>query len=65
MACEHEGLCWTVFSCPNYCDSTGNKGGWITISDKGDLTPHKFEAVPHPDVKPMAYSNMFNMMGMM
>ncbi|ORX34306.1 putative phospho protein phosphatase [Kockovaella imperatae] len=64
VACEHNGLCWTVFSCPNYCDSTGNQGGWITISDSGDLTPHTFDAVPHPDVKPMAYSNMFGMMGM-
>lgn len=24
-AIEHDGLCITVFSCPNYCDSTGNK----------------------------------------
>lgn len=24
-AVEHDGLCITVFSCPNYCDSTGNK----------------------------------------
>jgi len=24
-AIEHDGLCITTFSCPNYCDSTGNK----------------------------------------
>lgn len=26
-AIEHDGLCITTFSCPNYCDSTGNKVG--------------------------------------
>ena len=25
-AVEHDGLCITVFSCPNYCDNVGNKG---------------------------------------
>jgi serine/threonine-protein phosphatase 5 len=24
-AIEHDGLCITTFSCPNYCDTTGNK----------------------------------------
>jgi serine/threonine-protein phosphatase 5 len=24
-AIEHDGLCITTFSCPNYCDSTGNQ----------------------------------------
>lgn len=75
---EHNGRLITVFSAPNYCDSTGNKGGVVHISenpsydkaaDNGEgyrenndqncpwtLDIERFEAVPHPDMKPMAYS---------
>ena len=54
---SHDGKCITVFSAPNYCDQMGNKGAFITLSE--DLVPKftTFEAVPHPDVKPMAYAN--------
>ncbi|VDN37898.1 unnamed protein product [Gongylonema pulchrum] len=48
---HHEGKCITVFSAPNYCDTMGNKGAFITI--KGDdLTPRftSFTAVEHPSV---------------
>ena len=61
---SHDGKCITVFSAPNYCDSIGNKGAFINLwgtDDKG-LTPPKFvtyEAVPHPQVRPMAYANPF------
>ena len=54
----HDGKCITVFSAPNYCDSMGNQGAFISL--KGDdLTPvfTSYEAVPHPNVKPMAYAN--------
>jgi serine/threonine-protein phosphatase 5 len=36
----------------------GNKGAFITMNGK-DMKPHftTYEAVPHPDVKPMAYAN--------
>ena len=55
---NHDGKCITVFSAPNYCDSMGNKGAYINIKGN-DLTPqyHTYEAVPHPNVKPMAYAN--------
>lgn len=75
---EHNGRLITVFSAPNYCDSTGNLGGVVHItenakyesaSDNGEgyrdtqetncpwnLELETFEAVPHPDLKPMAYS---------
>lgn len=75
---EHNGRLITVFSAPNYCDSTGNLGGVVHItenpkydaaSDDGEgyrladdpncpwtLTSETFAAVPHPDLKPMAYS---------
>lgn len=75
---EHNGRLITVFSAPNYCDSTGNLGGVVHITentnyDKSNdtgtgykdpndpncpwlLTTETFEAVPHPDIKPMAYS---------
>ncbi|KAI5959049.1 PPT1 [Candida pseudojiufengensis] len=75
---EHNGRLITVFSAPNYCDSTGNLGGVLHFienskydptKDEGDgykkiedennpwlLTNETFEAVEHPDIKPMAYS---------
>ncbi len=39
-------------------DTMGNKGAFITMNGK-DMKPHftTYEAVPHPDVKPMAYAN--------
>ncbi|XP_063231189.1 serine/threonine-protein phosphatase 5-like [Bacillus rossius redtenbacheri] len=54
----HEGRCITVFSAPNYCDTMGNKGAFINLNGK-DLKPQftTYEAVPHPNVKPMAYAN--------
>jgi len=54
----HDGKCITVFSAPNYCDTMGNSGAFITL-DGGDMSPKftTYEAVPHPNVKPMAYAN--------
>ena len=65
---EHNNKLVTVFSAPNYCDAQGNRGGIIHIvpgkgviglngNDDEDLTVETFEAVKHPDIKPMAYSN--------
>lgn len=75
---EHNGRLITVFSAPNYCDSTGNLAGVVHITENADyskedddgegyrdpndincpwnLQTETFEAVPHPDLKPMAYS---------
>lgn len=50
---EHDGRCITVFSAPRYCDSTENKGAYINIETDYKLQYHQFEAVPHPDIKPM------------
>ena len=63
---EHDGRCITVFSAPKYCDSTENKGAYINIESDYKLQYHQFDAVPHPDIKPMAYANqgMMSMMGM-
>ncbi|XP_066138283.1 serine/threonine-protein phosphatase 5 [Euwallacea fornicatus] len=54
----HDGKCITVFSAPNYCDTMGNKGAFIILNGK-DMIPQytTYEAVPHPNVKPMAYAN--------
>ncbi|XP_026494359.1 serine/threonine-protein phosphatase 5 [Vanessa tameamea] len=54
----HDGKCITVFSAPNYCDTMGNLGAFITMNGK-ELKPKftSYEAVPHPDVKPMAYAH--------
>ncbi|CAL0309730.1 unnamed protein product [Lupinus luteus] len=57
---DHDGKLITVFSAPNYCDQMGNKGAFIRF-EAPDLKPNiiTFSAVPHPDVKPMAYANNF------
>ncbi|ODV74466.1 protein serine/threonine phosphatase [Cyberlindnera jadinii NRRL Y-1542] len=52
---EHDGKCITVFSAPNYCDSTGNIGAVINFKD--ELEYFTFEAVEHPAVPPMAYTS--------
>ncbi|KAI9786846.1 MAG: hypothetical protein M1839_005077 [Geoglossum umbratile] len=56
--CEIGGMltCLLVFSAPKYCDSTENKGAYIDIGPELKLEYHKFDAVPHPDIKPMAYA---------
>jgi serine/threonine-protein phosphatase 5 len=53
---EHDGKTITVFSAPNYCDSMGNKGAFIHLDASMEPRFTKFEAVPHPNVKPMAYA---------
>lgn len=55
-AVEHDGLCTTVFSAPNYVDQVGNKGAFIRINAEGDQKYFQFEATPHPPMKPMAYA---------
>jgi len=30
-AIEHDGLCTTVFSAPNYVDQVGNKGAFVCL----------------------------------
>ncbi|WFD30500.1 protein-serine/threonine phosphatase [Malassezia sp. CBS 17886] len=53
---EHEGLCCTVFSAPNYCDSAGNLAAFARIDDQGTLVWTTFTAQPHPNIRPMAYA---------
>jgi len=53
---EHNGKCITVFSAPNYCDTIGNKGAIINITPDLKLNYVTFEAVPHPNIRPMAYA---------
>ncbi|CAM8990137.1 unnamed protein product [Rhodiola kirilowii] len=57
---DHDGKLITVFSAPNYCDQMGNKGAFIRF-EAPELKPNivTFSAVPHPDVKPMAYASNF------
>jgi serine/threonine-protein phosphatase 5 len=54
---EHAGHCITVFSAPRYCDSTENKGAFINFGPSYEPEYVKFDAVPHPDVKPMVSTN--------
>ena len=69
---EHGGKCVTIFSAPNYCDTVGNKGAFINIrkrdNDASKRPPltfdyQKFEAVPHPSVKPMCYASRYGGFG--
>ena len=62
---EHGGLLATVFSAPNYCDQMGNKGAYIRFNGN-DMVPHftTFDAVPHPNVRPMQFANQFMQYGM-
>ncbi|XP_076906169.1 serine/threonine-protein phosphatase 5-like isoform X1 [Bidens hawaiensis] len=57
---DHDGKLITVFSAPNYCDQMGNKGAFIRF-EAPTIEPKivTFSAVPHPDVKPMAYASNF------
>ncbi|KIH88664.1 protein phosphatase 5 [Sporothrix brasiliensis 5110] len=54
---EHNGKCITVFSAPKYCDMTENRGAYINIGSDYKLNFHQFNAVPHPNIRPMAYAN--------
>ncbi|KAF8608507.1 protein phosphatase 5 [Ceratobasidium sp. AG-I] len=63
-AIEHDGLCTTVFSAPNYVDQVGNKGAYVRIDAQGERSYFTFEAKPHPPMKPMAYGNAGLGMGM-
>eukprot|EP01023_Acetabularia_acetabulum_P062475 TRINITY_DN7693_c0_g2_i9.p9 TRINITY_DN7693_c0_g2~~TRINITY_DN7693_c0_g2_i9.p9 ORF type:complete len:120 (-),score=31.65 TRINITY_DN7693_c0_g2_i9:616-975(-) len=56
----HDGQLVTIFSAPNYCDQMGNKGAFVQFSGR-DMVPHftQFEAVEHPNVKPMQFANGF------
>ncbi|KEI40671.1 uncharacterized protein L969DRAFT_72019 [Mixia osmundae IAM 14324] len=62
---EHDGLCMTVFSAPNYIDQVGNKAAFIRISDDGKLDFETYEAQPHPAIRPMAYAASGFAQGMM
>jgi serine/threonine-protein phosphatase 5 len=42
-----------VFSAPRYCDQTENRGAYINIGPDYKLQFNQFDAVPHPDIKPM------------
>ena len=53
---EHGGKTITVFSAPNYCDTMGNKGAFIHFDGTWEPKFTQYEAVSHPDVKPMAYA---------
>lgn len=42
-----------VFSAPRYCDSTENRGAYINIGPDYKLRYEQFDAVPHPNIRPM------------
>lgn len=36
---HHDGKCYTIFSAPNYCDTIGNQGAFITITGDNLFPP--------------------------
>ncbi|KAF8463589.1 Metallo-dependent phosphatase-like protein [Kalaharituber pfeilii] len=54
---EHDGRCITVFSAPNYVDTSNNAGAYINVDSNYELQHNTFREVPHPPVKPMAYAS--------
>jgi serine/threonine-protein phosphatase 5 len=60
----HDGKLVTVFSAPNYCDTMGNKGAYITLDHNINPTYTSFTHVEHPPIKPMFYANSMYRMGM-
>jgi serine/threonine-protein phosphatase 5 len=39
---DHDGLCCTIFSAPNYCGTMGNLGAWAHIDDQGTIIFNDF-----------------------
>jgi serine/threonine-protein phosphatase 5 len=58
-----DGRLVTIFSAPNYCDQMGNKGAYISFDCTMKPKFTQFSAVPHPNVRAMAYAG--GMMGLM
>lgn len=59
---DHDGRLITIFSAPNYVDQVGNFGAVIVFKNdntSGSFTTEfkQFKEVPHPNIKPMAYSS--------
>jgi len=54
-----------VFSAPKYCDMTENRGAYINIGSDLKLRFNQFDAVPHPDIRPMAYAQSSVMSSLM
>ena len=54
---EADGRVVTIFSAPNYCDQSGNKGAVIKFKG-ADMSPHfvQFTAQPHPNIPAMHYA---------
>lgn len=57
---DHDTL-MSVFSAPNYLDTGGNKGAFLTLTPgpngKLQASPTSYTAVPHPDLPPMYHQN--------
>jgi serine/threonine-protein phosphatase 5 len=51
-----QGFTVTIFSASNYVDQVGNKGAFARIDPQGTIEYIQFDAQPHPDLKPMHYS---------
>lgn len=59
---DHPQL-FTVFSAPDYMDTGGNKGAYLTVSNIGGeltVTPTEFEKSSHPDTPPMIWQKHFD-----
>lgn len=57
-ALEQNGMLYTVFSAPNYCDVMKNKGAFLKFKGNS-VVPEcvTFTEVPHPDVPSLKYAH--------
>merc|ERR1712066_910374 len=59
---DHPQL-WTVFSAPDYMDTGGNKGAYLTVKNEGgslEVRPNVFEKSEHPPTPPMIWQKYFD-----
>jgi serine/threonine-protein phosphatase 5 len=54
----HGGLCVTVFSAPNYCDASRNKGAVLRLEHGGDPQYVQFDAVENGGLPCMYYQRL-------
>jgi len=58
---DHPQL-YTVFSAPDYMDTGGNKGAFMTVANNNGtltVTPTEFEKTEHPQTPPMIWQSYF------
>lgn len=51
----HDGLCWSVFSAPNYCGDTGNQAAVVRFVQKDNMEASVMQFRSVVPYKPRGY----------